>query len=275
MSKETKKMLGMIVYGLFLGYVAIMALVFIGQKRMVYFPVKEISITPLDIGLAFEDVSLTTEDGTAISAWFIPADNERGVLLFCHGNAGNISHRLDSIRIFHDLGLSVLIFDYRGYGNSKGSSTEKGTYADAEAAWNYLTRERQYSPGRIILFGRSLGGSVASMLATRYRPAALIVESGFTSVPDLGKKLYPFLPVRLLSRYDYNTLMNVQRTDVPKLFIHSPDDEIIPYEHGRKLFEAAAGPREFLQIRGDHNYGFLNSGSSYIDGLDRFITGIF
>jgi fermentation-respiration switch protein FrsA (DUF1100 family) len=275
MSKETKKMLGMIVYGLFLGYVAIMALVFIGQKRMVYFPVKEISITPLDIGLAFEDVSLTTEDGTAISAWFIPADNERGVLLFCHGNAGNISHRLDSIRIFHDLGLSVLIFDYRGYGNSKGSSTEKGTYADAEAAWNYLTRERQYSPGRIILFGRSLGGSVASMLATRYRPAALIIESGFTSVPDLGKKLYPFLPVRLLSRYDYNTLMNVQRTDVPKLFIHSPDDEIIPYEHGRKLFEAAAGPREFLQIRGDHNYGFLNSGSSYIDGLDRFITGIF
>jgi fermentation-respiration switch protein FrsA (DUF1100 family) len=275
MSKDSKKMLVTIVFGLFLGYVAIIALVYIGQKRMVYFPIKEISFTPLDIGLTFKEVSLTTEDGTAISAWFVPADNERGVLLFCHGNAGNISHRLDSIRIFHDLGLSVLIFDYRGYGNSNGSPTETGTYCDAEAAWNYLTGEREYSPGRIILFGRSLGGSVASMLSTRCNPAALIIESGFTSVPDMGKKIYPFLPVRLLSRYDYNTLMNVQRTDIPKLFIHSPDDEVIPFEHGRKLFETAAGPKEFLQISGDHNYGFLNSGKVYIDGLDKFITGIF
>jgi fermentation-respiration switch protein FrsA (DUF1100 family) len=113
------------------------------------------------------------------------------------------------------------------------------------------------------------------MIAVRHRPGALIIESGFTSVPDMGKKLFPFLPVRLISRYDYNTRKNVQQTDVPKLFIHSPDDEIIPYEHGRELFESAVGLKEFLQITGDHNYGFINSGKSYAEGLDRFISNIF
>jgi pimeloyl-ACP methyl ester carboxylesterase len=275
MSEGSKRMLVAIAIGLFLGYLMIMALVYVGQKGMVYFPIKEISITPSDIGLMFEEITLTTEDGKAISAWYIPADNERGVLLFCHGNAGNISHRLDSIRIFHDLDLSVFIFDYRGYGNSNGSPSEKGTYYDAEAAWNYLVGERKLKPDKIILFGRSLGGAVASMIAVRHRPGALIIESGFTSVPDMGKKLFPFLPVRLISRYDYNTRKNVQQTDVPKLFIHSPDDEIIPYEHGRELFESAVGLKEFLQITGDHNYGFINSGKSYAEGLDRFISNIF
>ncbi|MEE9523165.1 MAG: alpha/beta hydrolase [Thermodesulfovibrionales bacterium] len=275
MSEGSKRMLTTIAIGLFLGYIAIMALVYVGQKGMVYFPIKEISITPSDIGLMFEDVTLTTEDGKSISAWYIPADNARGVLLFCHGNAGNISHRLDSIRIFHDLDLSVLIFDYRGYGNSNGSPSEKGTYYDAEAAWNYLVGERYINPGKIILFGRSLGGAVASMMAVRHRPGALIIESGFTSVPDIGKKLFPFLPVRLISRYDYNARMNVQQVNIPKLFIHSPDDEIIAYEHGRKLFESATGPKDFLQITGDHNYGFLNSGKLYTEGLDRFISNIF
>jgi len=257
---------------LFLLYIIVICVVYFSQKRMLFYPVREITETPEHIGLDFEDVVLTTKDNVNIAAWYIPALSERGVLLFCHGNAGNISHRLDSIRIFHDLNLSVLIFDYKGYGNSEGSPTEEGTYLDAEAALDYLINVKKIHPAKVILFGRSLGSAVAAEIALRHKAGALIIESGFTSVPDLGHKYFPFLPVRLLSRYSYATASKVSKINIPKLFIHSPQDEIIPFGHGRHLYENAFPPKEFLEITGGHNDGFLISGDVYTDGLDRFIS---
>ena len=266
-----RRMLTLGITGLVFGYLALVAFVYLRQPKMLYFPSRQIEATPDSIGLSYDDVTIMTADGLKISAWHIPAPDARGVVLFCHGNAGNISHRLDSIRIFHDLGLSVLIFDYRGYGKSEGSPGEKGTYLDAEAAWDYLVKVRGVDPARIVIFGRSLGSAVAAELALKRRAAALIIESGFTSVPDLGRKLFPHLPVRLLARFHYATVDKVDRISIPKLFIHSPDDEVIPYDQGMILYEKAAEPKEFLRITGGHNEGFLLSGDAYTSGLKQFI----
>ena len=270
-----KRMLLGFFTSLFLIYVIFICIVYFSQKKMLFYPVREITITPKHIGLDFEDIMLTTKDNVNIAAWYIPSTSERGVVLFCHGDAGNISHRLDSIRIFHDLNLSVFIFDYRGYGNSEGSPTEEGTYLDAEAALDYLIKIKHIHHDQIIFFGRSLGGAIVSEIALRHKAGALIIESGFTSVPDLGRKYYPFLPVKLLSRYSYTTASKVSKISIPKLFIHSPHDEIIPFGHGRYLYENASFPKEFLEIRGGHNDGFLVSGDVYIDGLNRFISRYF
>jgi uncharacterized protein len=178
------------------------------------------------------------------------------------------------LRIFHDLGLSVLIFDYRGYGRSEGRPSEQGTYLDAEAAWVHLTVDREINPGNIVLFGRSLGGAVAARQAAVDTPAALILESVFTSVPDLAARYYRFIPVRLLSRFRYDTLAAVRKVSCPVLVIHSPNDEIIPYENGRRLYEAAGEPKSFLALRGSHNEGFLASGSQYVNGLEAFISSL-
>jgi fermentation-respiration switch protein FrsA (DUF1100 family) len=266
-----KKMALQLILGLVLVYLLFMAYVYVKQGSMLYFPLKEIETTPFDVGLDYQELILRTKDGVDISAWYVPAQNTRGYLLFCHGNAGNISHRLDSLRIFHGLGLGVLIFDYRGYGRSKGAPDEEGTYQDAEAAWDYLVNSLHVKPEKIILFGRSLGSAVAAEVALRKQAGALIMESGFTSVPDLGSTFYPYLPVRFLSRYRYASIEKVGRIKIPKLFIHSPEDEIIPYDHGKRLFERASEPKEFLPLTGGHNEGFMLSGQMYVDGLDSFL----
>lgn len=275
MSERIKRMLWTIVVALAIGYVAIIILVFMSQKGMIYYPMRDIVATPKERGLSFEDVILRTEDGLNISAWYVPAYDERAVILFCHGNAGNISHRLESIGIFHDLDLSIMIFDYRGYGKSQGTPSEKGTYRDAEAAWHYLVNEKNIHPEKIILFGRSLGAAIAAELAVRHGGGALIIESGFTSAPDIGRRMFPLLPVGIISRYRYDTAEKAGKTSIPKLIVHSSEDEIIPFEHGMLLFERAAGPKEFLRIKGGHNDGFLVSGKTYINGLDSFISKYF
>ena len=256
-------------------YIILAGFLFAFQSHYVYYPdypERALLADPSAIGLDFESVYLETEDGVKLSAWFIPSDNARGVILFCHGNAGNISHRLESIEIFHQLGLSVLIFDYRGYGQSEGSPTEQGTYQDAEAAWRYLVETRQLEPAQIIIFGRSLGGAVAAWLAQSQRPGALILESTFTSVPDIAATLYPYLPFRLLSRFQYNTAEYLGGVDCPVLIVHSRDDEIMPFSHGRQLFEIAGEPKELLEISGTHNEGFITSGENYEQGLNAFIS---
>jgi hypothetical protein len=206
-----------------------------------------------------------------LHAWFIPAENARATVLFCHGNAGNISHRLDSIRLLHSLGLQVLIFDYRGYGRSDGRPSEKGSYRDVDAAWQYLLEVRGLPQTQIIIFGRSLGAAVAADLASRTRPAAVILESAFTSVPDMAAGIYPWLPVRLLSRYRYDNLDKVARLSAPLLLVHSRQDEIIPFVHGERLFERAHVPKQFLEIHGGHNDAFLTSRKAYTQGLKAFL----
>lgn len=256
---------------LLVGYVLLMLIVYVRQGSMVYFPEKKVHYTPSDIGLSFQEITISTKDGISLSAWFIPSENERAVLLFCHGNAGNISHRMDSIRTFHSLHISVLIFDYRGYGKSSGSPSEQGTYEDAESAYDYLVKKRDVAPEKIILFGRSLGSAIAVETALKKDAGALIVESGFTSLPDLGSTIYRFLPVRLLSRFQYASIDKINRIAIPKLIIHSPDDDIIPFEHGEKLFRKAKEPKTFLEIAGGHNEGFMLSGEIYKRGLNTFL----
>jgi fermentation-respiration switch protein FrsA (DUF1100 family) len=256
-------------------WLTLLLYVYLNQAGMLYLPdlpSRELAASPQAIGLHYENVIFRTSDGLQLHGWHIPVVPARGTVLFFHGNAGNISHRLDSIRIFHDLGLAVFIFDYRGYGQSEGKPSEAGTQRDALAAWDYLTRERGIAPDRIVYFGRSLGAAVAARLAIARPPRALIVESAFTSVPDMAAELYRWLPARWLARYEYATRDYVTQLRCPLLVVHSPEDEIIPFRHGEAIYAAAHAPREMLRLRGGHNDGFLLSGADYVRGLDLFLT---
>ncbi len=255
-------------------YVLLALMLFLFQDRMVFLsnmPGRTLTATPKDAGFDFEDVFLETSDGLKLHGWYVPAAQTSGVVLFLHGNAGNISHRLDSIAIFHELGLDTLIIDYRGYGRSQGKPSEKGTYLDAEAAWHYLVSSRGVAADRIIVFGRSLGGAVAAWLASQYTPAALIVESSFSSALDMARKLYPFMPVRLITRLEYPVSQYVSRLQCPLLVIHSRDDEIIPFTMAEAIYDSATEPKSLLEIWGDHNNGFLLSGDRYLSGINEFI----
>lgn len=254
-------------------YVALLIVVFLFQSRLVYFPGigKDIIATPRDAGLEFEEVRLTTEDGVSLHGWFVPEKSSRGTVLLFHGNAGNISHRLEYLLMFHRLGYSTFIFDYRGYGKSGGSPSEQGTYRDAMAAWRYLVETRKLKPRRIILLGESLGGAVAAWLAARERPGALILASVFTSAPDLGAEVYSFLPVRLLSRYRYHTRDYLASVQSPVLVAHSREDDIVSFRHGQALFAAAHGPKAFLEMRGGHNDGFIFMREAWTAALGAFL----
>ena len=243
-------------------------------SQALYHPGRELRGTPGDLGLPYEWVSLETEDGERLSAWWVPANSPRGVLLFCHGNAGNISDRLDSIRIFNRLGLSLLIFDYRGYGKSSGSPSERGTYRDAEAAWNYLIRVRQTDPRKIVVFGRSLGGSIAAWVSRANQPRALILESAFISLKEAARDRLPGLFAKLLVPDQYNTLRYLTNLSCPVLILHSRKDEIIPFRHGEALYAAASEPKEFVEIHGSHNRGFLDSQPFYEAALDSFLSKV-
>jgi fermentation-respiration switch protein FrsA (DUF1100 family) len=256
-------------------YLALVVLVYLMQNRMVFLaemPGRQLEANPGYVGFAYEDVWLTTTDNIRIHGWFIPAPEPRGTLLFFHGNAGNISHRLDSISIFRGLGLNSLIIDYRGYGQSEGKPSERGTYRDARAAWDYLVGELGVEPGEIIIFGRSLGAGVASSLAAMTTPAAVILESSFSSALDMAKRIYPFLPVRPLLSMRFPVADNVTKFSSPLLVIHSKDDEIIPFDMGQTVFDAALEPKQMLTIRGDHNSGFLLSRDIYMTTLSEFLT---
>ena len=257
-------------------YGLLVVVVYLMQGRMLYLadvPGRSLAMTPAEVGIKYEEVSLDTSDGVTVHGWFIPGPSTR-TLLFFHGNAGNISHRLDSIRQFRDLGLSVFIIDYRGYGQSEGRTTEKGIYRDAEAAWRYLIEARGIAASDIVVFGRSLGASVASWLAAKYQPSALIVESSFTSVPDIAQEIYPWLPARWLSRLSHATRDYVREVHCPVLVVHSRDDEIIPFHHGEAIFDAANEPRSLLTIRGGHNDAILVDERNYMEGLANFLAGI-
>ena len=258
----------LIVLVLCLGF---MSLLFVFQEKMIFFPGNRIGDTPATIGLDYEDVYLVTNDKIKIHGWYVHNPDAKATLLFFHGNAGNISHRIESISIFYEIGLSVFIIDYRGYGNSDGRPSEQGTYQDAMAAWNYLVDERQLHPDEVIVFGRSLGGAVAASLAAKIVPAAVILESTFTSIEELGKYYYPYLPVSWISRIHYPVDKHITSFNCPVLIIHSPQDELIPVRFGQRLFQNAPEPKMFLSISGDHNSGFLFSKDVYVTGITGFL----
>ena len=271
-----RRMLGELLIPLAIAYGAVLVLVYLFQSHLVYFPGtgREAVVNPQSFGLRYESVSIRTADGETLDAWWVPAENARGVVLFFHGNAGNISHRIEYLQMFHRLRYSTLIVDYRGYGKSTGTPSEDGTYRDAEAAWDHLRHARLARPQDILIAGESLGAAVATWLAAEKSaepPRAVLLFSTFTSVPDLGAQVYWFLPVRLLSRFDYDNLANLKRIRAPVFVAHSRDDDIVPYAHGRRLFEAAAEPKAFLEMRGGHNDGFIFMRPEWVAELGAFL----
>lgn len=228
-------------------------------------------MSPKDINLDYDDIFLTAKDGVKINAWFIPCRAPRATVLFCHGNAGNLSYRLDTIKLFHDQNVNFFLFDYRGYGKSEGSVSEKGCYLDAEAAWDYLVNEKKIPKEKIIIAGRSLGGAIASHLAKDKEPAGLALESAFMSIPEMGKDLYPFLPASLIARIKLPTNQYIRQVNCPKLIMHSKSDEIVNYRHGKANFKAAREPKEFFELQGGHNDGFMIT-DGYTEELDKFIN---
>jgi fermentation-respiration switch protein FrsA (DUF1100 family) len=258
-------------------YLLLALMLYLFQGKLVFLsnlPDRALVASPSDIGLDYEDVYLTTSDNERLHGWYIPAADSRGVLLFFHGNAGNISHRLDSIKIFHELGLETLIIDYRGYGQSTGKTTEQGTYLDAQTAWDYLINSRGISANRIIVFGRSLGGAIGAWLGVQNTPAAVIIESSFSSGVDMARRIYPFMPVRLITRLQYPVVDYAAQLNCPVLVIHSRHDEIIPFAMGQAIYAAVKQDKKFLELRGDHNNGFLISHKDYVAGLDDFTQAI-
>ncbi len=259
-------------------YLLVVALAWAFQERLLYLPHmgREHVGTPADRGLAWAAVTLKTEDGLTLDAWWLPHDSPRASLLFLHGNAGNISHRLDSLMQFHRLGLSVLILDYRGYGRSEGRPSEAGLAMDARAGWRWLREEAGQAPDDVVLFGRSLGAAVAAELAAglaaeKQAPRAVILESSFRSVPALAQRVYPFLPARWLARFSHDTETHVRGITAPLLVIHSRDDEIIPFAEGQAVYQSARQPKRLLEIRGGHNTGFRDSEPDYSAGIDAFL----
>lgn len=262
-------------------YAAIVIYVLIFQVHYIYLPrlpTRSYVATPADIGLSYEQVEVITDDGIVLVGWYIPASRldipSHHTVLFFHGNAGNISHRLESIRIFHQLGLSVFIIDYRGYGRSQGTPSEMGLRLDAQAAWRYLVSGRGLSPSRVIIFGRSLGASIAAYLAAHQQAAGLVLESAFVSIQEMMRVHYWFLPVRLILRMDHNTEAAIRDVKIPVLVIHSREDEVNPYAHGRRIYAAASQPKYFADIHGSHDTGFITSGQIYPSSLQRFVASL-
>lgn len=264
---ESVLFVGCLVYaGLCLG-------LYLMQERLVFVPSKDVISTPMVVGLEYEDVYLYAGD-TRIHGWYVPAKRAQLTVLFCHGNAGNISHRLETLSILNSLGVNVLIIDYAGYGLSNGKASEAQTYRDVKAAWQFLIEDKQVDPSSVVLFGRSLGGAVAAWIAANEEPGALILESTFISIVAMGQKLYPIFPVRLLAKVHYNSAQLIDKIKGPKLFIHSREDETVPFAHGVTLYKKAKDPKMFVEIRGNHNSGFLDSGRDYIDALQSFLHKI-
>jgi len=252
-----------------------------GCTGLPFHPSGDVAATPARIGLSYEDVRIRTEDGETLAGWFLPAPAQAAslpaagrTLLFLHGNAGNISHRLDSLDYFHRLGFAILIIDYRGYGHSTGKPSVQGTLKDAKAAWNWLLATRKVGPEAVVVFGRSLGGAVAAGLAGEVSPGALIMESSFTSLYDVGKRLYPYMPVRLFLPQDYDSVASLRGKDFPLLIVHSADDELIPHALSEAVFAAYGGPKRFVRISGSHNAGFLTDKTRYLAGLESFLRSL-
>jgi fermentation-respiration switch protein FrsA (DUF1100 family) len=193
--------------------------------------------------------------------------------VYNHGNAGNISNRLPKAEIFQSLGLGVLLYDYRGYGKSEGTPSERGTYADAAAAYRWLTEVKKIPPEKVVMYGESLGCAVALETALQEKSRALILESPFTSTVDMAKEIFPFLPARLMVTFKYDNAAKIGALKEPLLVLHSKDDDIVPFRMGRALFEAAPEPKRFQELKGSHDEGYLDSGDAYPRAIRDFLEG--
>ncbi|MBL9137627.1 MAG: alpha/beta hydrolase [Verrucomicrobiales bacterium] len=246
------------------------------ERVNVYQPSRSWAVTPDALGWRWQDVRFQTADGVELSGWFLPApDGARHAnlaVLVSHGNGGNISHRVSLYELLLDLGLNVFAYDYRGYGQSRGRPTEQGTYRDAEAALEWLQRHG-FAKSQILAHGESLGGGIAAELALRHPDLrGLILRSTFTSLPDLGKELFPILPVGLVATIHYDTRSKLPAIRVPVLILHSRDDTLIPFHHAEANFAASTGAKRLAEIRGDHNDQPDASPALYADAIRDWLN---
>jgi fermentation-respiration switch protein FrsA (DUF1100 family) len=260
-------------------YLGLLLLLRLNESRLVYFPGSQRSLLPppAHLGLPVQRITIPTDDGLTLVSWSIPAAAAGGRwLLICHGNAGNLSEfgRPAHYAGLRQLGLNLLAFDYRGYGESEGTPTEAGLYRDAQAAYRYLREELAVSPERIILFGHSLGSAVAVDLASRVPAAGLILEGALTSVVERGQELYPFIPVRWIAGSRFASIEKIASVAAPKLFLHAAGDEVIPLAHGRRLYQAAPPPKTFVELRGGHGDAFDLDSANYFGSIQRFLSSL-
>ena len=255
-------------------YILILAFVFFRQTGLIHIPYADLVATPAEIGLEYEDVLLQTADQGDLHGWYIPYPNSRHTVLIFHGNAGNISYLMETYELLHDLGLSVLTYDYRTYGRSGGKLTEDAMYQDAEAMFDYLVDKRRIASGQIILHGRSLGTAMASWVATRRSPAGLIMESSFTSMSNLARVHYSLLPTTPLLRWKYDSLSRIDLVSCPVLYIHSRSDTLTPFGQAQQLFDATRSNKKFVEISGTHSTGFITDQDRYVGALEEFIDSL-
>ena len=244
------------------------ALLWAFQRRLVYFPATRQPALPEGV----EQVFYVTDDGVELAGWFLPVREQMGTVVVFPGNAGHREARLPLARALSDRGLSTLLVDYRGYGGNPGSPTEKGLNADARAAVEYLTTRRDVDRDRLVYFGESLGAGVAVSLATTHPPAALVLRSPFTSLPDVGAHHYPWLPASALARDRYPNIETIDRVDAPVLIVAGSADRIVPPEQSRRLYDAVPGTKRLVVIDGaGHNDFALLSGDELIDATVAFV----
>ena len=274
MRDVVKRMFTSMIAIVVLSLAGFLALLFFAQRWLVFPVSREIHRTPDQppYRLAYNDLYLPVSGGDTTNAWFFPCDNAQYTVLFCRGNGGTLSDWLDAGAMFHNAGFAILLFDYGGYGRSTGRPSESRLYEDGRAAWQWLTGNRNIPAGNIVIIGHSIGGGVASQLATEVNPAALILQSTFTSLPDAAQEMLPYLFVKPFIRDRFNTIVKLARISCPLLVVHSPKDSLIPFAHGRTLFEHAREPKQFLEIHGDHNDGMFSA--NYMSGIASFLASL-
>ena len=242
------------------------------EKRYVFFPTSEIEMTPADVGLEFQDLFFPSANGNLLHGWFVPGSGN-GIWLWFHGNGGNIGHRVIELALLHQrLAVSVLIFDYQGYGRSQGKPSELGTYQDARAALNRLRQFKGEDSGPVVYYGHSLGTAIAVKLAVEHTPTGLVLVSPFTSISDMAGRAFPWLPVSSLVKGHYDTLSLIPKVGSPVLVLHGEDDELVPFSHGVRLFRAAQEPKAFQALtQTGHNDTFQAGGEVYWVAIKGFL----
>lgn len=259
---------------LLLIYLGLGAILYFLQGTLIFGANPTMTTDPGARGWDYEDVRLAVA-GYETHGWYVPLKNHRGVVLFSHGNAGNLSYRLENIAILRNLGYSVLAYDYGGFGHSTGAPSEERCYADIAAMWEYLVSTRDVAPEDILLYGRSLGGGPTTELATRVTPGAVILESTFLSTADVAWDIPVYRPWIWLLSYRFDSGKKIGDVHAPLLILHSPQDEVIPFSQGEALFQRANEPKTFVPIQGGHNNGYAASPTVYESAWESFLTPIF
>jgi uncharacterized protein len=248
--------------------------VVLGESLFIYFPTRNLSATPADAGLEFVDVAFEAEDGVTLHGWWVPGRSDEVTLLWFHGNAGNLGDRVGLLELLHDeLGIGIFAIDYRGYGRSEGKPSEAGLYADAQAALEAAQSHAGATSEEIVIFGQSLGAAVAVELASSHSVRGVVLEAAFTSIRDMARHHYSFLPVGPLLRTSFDSRSRIATIDTPLLMIHGQNDDIVPLDMGRKLFEAAEEPKDFSNVEGaGHNDVYLKG--EFTAALKSFLDSL-